>query len=255
MGMRRGDLKDCIIDRISIDEFEPKTGDLNEVMVVGFQVIEKAMGEDLYNFINNSAMESRDVEVSPNPNPDDYFMVFVEIDRNENALKRIREMVKDIENVTGPLPWKASTHLTDDYFPLNEQELEQYVLLDPDNYMSREEWMQQQVPAEEPIEEEADNTDAVIEFLERSDLSEAWIEDNVLHLAGRGSSAQLEFINFGEAKDVLSELGINESALKPLDSTFRTFNAMLGEMRAVPIDDYVVIYHPDSTNVIVGRNT
>jgi hypothetical protein len=246
-----------MVDRISIDEFEPKTGKVNEVMVVGFQVIEQSMGEDLYNFINSSAMESRDVEVSPNPNPDDYYMVFVEIDRNDKSLSKIREMVQDIENVTGPLPWTASTHLTDEFFPLNETELEQYVLLDPDNYMSREEWMKQQDAAadQEPLEEDTHDADAVMEFLQSSDLSEARLENDVLHLAGRGDSVQLEFVSYGEASDVMRDLGINESALKPLDSVYRKFNSMLGEMRAVPIGEYVVIYHPNSTNVIVGRNS
>jgi hypothetical protein len=51
----------------------------------------------------------------------------------------------------------------------------------------------------------------------------------------------------------MAEVGINESAIKPLDSTLRMFNSMLGEMRAVPIDDYIVVFHPSQDNVLVTK--
>lgn len=64
---------------------------------------------------------------------------------------------------------------------------------------------------------------------------------------------QLEIVNFGPAKDIMAEVGINESAIKPLDSTLRMFNSMLGEMRAVPIDEYIVVFHPSQDNVLVTK--
>ena len=73
-------------------------------------------------------------------------------------------------------------------------------------------------------------------------------------MRGSKNVATLEVVNFGSAKEVMAELGINESAIKPLDSTLRMFNSMLGEMRAVPIDDYIVIFNPAVTeNVLVTK--
>ena len=93
MGLQTGDLKDTMLKKVSIDEYEPKTGDASEVLVLGFSLRESTQGQDLYNFLNSSIFEIRDVEVSPNPNPDNYYMVFVEIDRNENVLENIRNIV------------------------------------------------------------------------------------------------------------------------------------------------------------------
>ena len=76
MGLREGDLKDTVLKNISIDEYEPKTGEAKDVMVFGFHVKESAVGNDLYHYISNSIAEVRDVEVSPNPNTDGYYMVF-----------------------------------------------------------------------------------------------------------------------------------------------------------------------------------
>ena len=109
MALRQHDLKNTMLKKISLDEFEPKTGDTKDVMVVGFHIHEQQAGKDLYKFLNHSIHEIRDVEVSPNPNPENYFMVFVEMDRNESSLDNIKSLVKEIENVSGNLDWNIST--------------------------------------------------------------------------------------------------------------------------------------------------
>ena len=58
-----GDLKDTILKKISIDEYEPKTGEAKDVVVLGFYLNENTPGQDLYNFISNSIYEIRDAEV------------------------------------------------------------------------------------------------------------------------------------------------------------------------------------------------
>jgi hypothetical protein len=53
----------------------------------------------------------------------------------------------------------------------------------------------------------------------------------------------------------MQELGISESAinLDPDRFVFDKLNSMLGEMKALPIDNYVVIYNPKDTDIIVAR--
>ena len=57
MALKEGDLQNTILKNISIDEFEPKTGEAADVMVVGFYLNETAPAKDLYHFINNSILE------------------------------------------------------------------------------------------------------------------------------------------------------------------------------------------------------
>ena len=143
MGLHTGDLQDTMLKKVSIDEYEPKTGDASEVLVLGFSLRESTQGQDLYNFLNSSIFEIRDVEVSPNPNPDNYYMVFVEIDRNDKVLENIRNIVKDVENISGKLPWIGKTHLNDDFLPLFDEGISQYVITDPEKYMTKEQFQQQ----------------------------------------------------------------------------------------------------------------
>ena len=247
MSLYEGDLADTILKQISIDEFHPKTGESDEVVVVGYLVTEESAAKDLYNFINNGVVPFRDVEVSPNPNPDGYYMVFVELDRDEGVTENIRSMTKDIENVAGELNWSASTHLTDDSFPLSSTEIEQYIIEDPEQYVGRDEFEEQQMNQET----ESKNS-AILEFLKDSNVLDASITENVLSMRSMTDSATLEIVGFGN-KEIMKDIGIAESAIKPYDSVIRTFNVMLGEMSVAPIDNYLVIFHPAQDTVLVTK--
>jgi hypothetical protein len=262
MSLREGDLRDTVLSKISIDEFEPKTGSAEDVMVIGFYVSEGAVGEDLYHFISGSTVDVRDVEVSPNPNEDDYYMVFVELDRNDGVKQKIEEILKDIGRLTGDLKWKAKTYLNDEYVPFGEQ-LDSFLITDPEHYITREEFEAQQARDEElRLEEErvekesADNSNAILEFLRTTNLLRAGINDGKLNMQDARYILSLEVVDFGAGKEVLQNYGISESAIKAdFDYTlFEKLKTMLGEMKALPIDEYIVIYNPaDQTNVLLTK--
>lgn len=250
MGLKSEDLKDTVLSKVSIDEFEPKTGDSKDVLVLGFHVVEQNVGDDLYSFINSSVYEIRDVEVSPNPNKSGYYMVFIEMDRNKNVLKNIRNIISDVENVSGKLSWKGKTHLNDKYIPVFEDEIENFIITEPSEYMTKEEWEERVAQEEEQekerkAEEERLNiNNQIMEFMKPSSLLGLDINENKITLRDSKNHATLEIVNFGPAKDIMEEVGISESAIGTLDSRLRLFNHMLGEMRAIPIDDYIVIFNP-----------
>ena len=248
MALRQQDLKNTMLKKISLDEFEPKTGETKDVMVVGFHIHAQQAGKDLYRFLNHSIHEIRDVEVSPNPNPENYFMVFVEMDRNENSLDNIKSLVNEIENISGDLDWNISTLLSEKLIDLQSEELNKFVQLDPESYLSPDDWKAQKAEEAkqqetERLEAEAqDNSNKILEFLKGSSLLEAGINDNKLHMRGSKDIATLEIVDFGPAKDVMSDLGISESAVKEMNYSLRKFNSMLGEMKAIPIAEYIVVF-------------
>ena len=51
MPLAEGDLKNTVLKRLSIDEYEPKTGDSQDVMVLGFHINDSKPGKDLYKFL------------------------------------------------------------------------------------------------------------------------------------------------------------------------------------------------------------
>ena len=253
MGLQTGDLQDTMLKKISIDEYEPKTGDSSEVLVLGFSLKESSQGQDLYNFLNSSIFEIRDVEVSPNPNPDNYYMVFVEMDRNEEVLENIRKIVKDVENISGSMPWVGKTHLTDDFHPLFDEGLSEFVITDPEKYMTKEQWEQSKAEEQAVVDAKVESDNSIMEFLKSSNLLKASINNNTLEVEDKFNEAKLEVVGFGEAKDIMAEIGINESAIGDMDSTLKQFNSMLGEMKAIPIQEYIVIFHPSQTNVLITK--
>ena len=78
-GVEYGDLASLITTRVSIAEFEPKTGSENDVVVIGFYCDDEAPAQDLASFIEKSAADVLDTEVSPAADEDGYYMCFVEV--------------------------------------------------------------------------------------------------------------------------------------------------------------------------------
>lgn len=260
MALQEGDLKNTILKKLSLDEFTPKTGDEKDVGVLGFSVQQSYPGDDLYKFISNSPVESRDVEVSPNPNEEGYYMVFVEFDRDENMLDKINSIVSEVKNVAGNLDWEVKLPYMEDAVKLSDPTLATKIQLDPESYLTAKDYkdklaVEAAEAEEQALQEQAEeNSNTILQFLEASNLLEAGINDDKLHMRGAKDVATLQIVNFGPAKETMADLGINESAIKPLDSTLRQFNSMLGEMKAVPIDDYIVIFNPAVTeNILVTK--
>jgi len=261
MALRENDLVNTMFKEVSIDEFEPKTGDAKDVLVLGFYLNESSSGKDLYHFLNNSVQKIRDVEVSPNPNPDGKFMVFVELDRSPDVFENVNSIIKEVERLSGKLGWKLSTLLSEEDLDFNQENFIGFVQTDPENYMNPEDWKAQKAEAEQQaeekrLEEEAqDKSNRILEFLKPSNILEAGINDGKLHIRGSRDIATFEVVNFGNIDEVMEELGIKESAIKlDFDKVkLSKLNAMLGEVKAIPIDEYIVMYNPSHKDVLVTR--
>ena len=138
--LRHNDLQGVVVERISVDEFEPKTGEKEDIAVIGFYVTEQEAGKDLAKFIAKSVFEHRDVEVTPNPNEENLYMVFVEVDRNEGLVEGLRNLVDDIVNVTGKLEWKVKPLLSDSEIAIDDPVLETIIKQSPETYQTKEEY-------------------------------------------------------------------------------------------------------------------
>ena len=266
MPLKEGDLKDVVLKKLSIDEFEPKTGDAKDVLVLGFQVTESTVGDDLYGFLNGATVDIRDIEVSPNPNEDGYYMVFVEMDRNDAVVEGIKTLLRDTERLAGKLQWEAKTYLNDNYLPMAGDEIYEYIITDPAKYMTREEFEaertarmeEEQRLAEEAAAEAAalDASNNILNFLKDSNLLQAGINEGKLVLQDSRNIVALEIVDFGSSDEVMLKHGIKESAIKfDFDKVlFGKLKSMLGEMAALPIDQYVVIYNPlKQDNILIAK--
>ena len=249
MSLKENDLAGVLLPKLSIDEFEPKTGEKENISVLGFYVAEESAGEDLANFINKSSFNYRDVEVSPNPTEDNEFMVFVEFDRDEKLIPTIMELVNDISHIGGSLEWKAKPLLSEDPVNLDPSMLETWVSTSPEDYMTKEDYDDKQK------QEEQDRVDSIQNFLADNTNADVVLKDNILKLKDYKYSVNLEFINYGEGKWTLEESGLSELAI---DSDFdfslmKQLNSMKGNLSIVPINKHIVFHNPATDQVLIAK--
>jgi len=134
-GMTRGALDHLVQPLISVDEYESKISD-RRAIVVGFYVDDEHPANDLSNFIDRGSQPVLDTEVSPAPTPDGYFVVFVEIKRDEEFPKILMELLKDVNNISNVRDWSFTCPLHDGPIELTEDSLRKNLTLDDEKVIN-----------------------------------------------------------------------------------------------------------------------
>ena len=98
MSIQHNDLVNLIEPVISIDQFKSKVGDDKNIVVLAFDVKDAEPAKDLSQFIE-TGHDTVDVDVSPGPNKDGFYKVFVELERNSKLFSNIDTILKDVKRV------------------------------------------------------------------------------------------------------------------------------------------------------------
>ena len=99
-GLESGDLKRLIHTELHIDEFRSKLGDDSDVIVLSFKVDSKEPATDLVSFIEKGYEWVLDADVSSGELEDGSYIVFVELDRNNQAATNIMQLMDELMNLT-----------------------------------------------------------------------------------------------------------------------------------------------------------
>lgn len=129
-GLLHNDLDKLVLPLLDIDTFESKIDDSRSI-VVAFYVFEPEPARDLDSFISKSSLEIFDTEASPAPTTDGYYVVFVEIERNNQFPKTVMDLVSEVNNLTSNTKWRFKVYGKDGIFELSENNLKTKVNLDP----------------------------------------------------------------------------------------------------------------------------
>lgn len=245
--LQHNDLNGVLLPTISFDEFEPKTGDKKDTAVIGFYVTEQSAGEDLMKFLHRSKFDLRDVEVTPNPNPDNYYMVFAEVDRKEGLLGLIKELANDITNVSGDSAWKIKPLLSDDEIDLISDSVQEYIIELPEEYISKEDF--------DSKKEQTQFEESVKSFFSKSNALDIELVENKIKIKDYKFSTTLEFVNFGEGRLTLEESGLSELAIDA-DFDYDLMNrltSMKGSLSIVPINKHIVFHDTETDRVLVAK--
>lgn len=106
MGLRANDLEDMVVNIFEVDSFQSKMGDDRDVCVVSFIAKERSPARDMMEFIEKGYNFVLDSDVSSGEDNDGNYHVFVELQRDENLVENIKELISGINKLSGDLDWK-----------------------------------------------------------------------------------------------------------------------------------------------------
>lgn len=244
MSLKHGDLKGTILPKLSIDEYEPKAGDRQDVIVVAFYADDEGPANDLNTFIQRGSIDTLDVEVSDSTDDDGNYLVFVEMNRNDTFPNKLQALIKDIENVTSQQDWSCVTYLGGDVeFQFNDPDLYNYVMLNPDEYITKDEFSMKSID------------EAVYDFFKDSYLSELTLVGKSITLKGNNSTIIAEVVDVGSYDTVISRNYLTESAFKVdrITQESKVLKSVLGNYQIAPIGDYFCI--GNENNILLLANT
>jgi hypothetical protein len=93
--IQNNDLTGHVGEMFSIDQYKSKIGKDENVVVVAFNVKDNLPAKDLSLFIE-TGHDVIDTDVSPGPNNDGDYKVYVELERNTKLFESIDNILKDI---------------------------------------------------------------------------------------------------------------------------------------------------------------
>jgi hypothetical protein len=138
-GIEIGDLARLINPVMSVDEFRSKMGEDKDIIVAGFVVMSKLPALDLVNFLEKSYDWVLDADVSSGETANGNYYVFVEMQRNANAIKNIMQMLEDMMNLTEQkLEDWTFTYINDPKeVPVTLENLQAKIITDPSMYEAK----------------------------------------------------------------------------------------------------------------------
>lgn len=238
MSVRNGELRYHVLPMISIDEFSAKAGTDEEVIVVGFYCKEEIAAFDLDDFIDKGIIEVLSSEVSPNPDPDGYWMVFVEFRRRPSFWARLTELVKDVERLTTALDWRVRVHGSDRLHAPDDRALRKAVPLSPEDYILRH--------------RDRDLT----AYFESSALDGFRSHNGTLTFESAQDRLHVELVDWVTPKQGLDHPVLRGAKWNPLigNPRGRALNRMLGEGWTVTsLDNVLLIQHEESDRMVIAR--
>lgn len=229
-GLREGDLEDIVLPLISVDEYQSKIDD--EAIVFAFFVKDQDGAKDLNRFIQKSPASLLDTDISPAPNQKGYYLVFVELLKNDLLPKTIETILEEVSPLVGIEHWNMRVRGVDKLLPVTRKLLAKH-------FGDKE----QEAVAE-----------SVTHYLTKSDLSDVETQGRSIDLVRDGRRMSFDLVEYKEADD--HALFETPTSLTFADvALLRRLEIMLGEGWVVGgTSDSVMLRHRDENNIIILRH-
>lgn len=226
-GLRAKDLKDLVLPLISVDEYESRISE--KAIVIGFLVHDKDAADDLNRFIQKSAINVLDTDVSPAPDQHGYYFVFIEIMNDAKFSKAVDSLIHEVSPLVDVHSWKMRIRKTKSLLAYTESNL---------------------IKGIERANRLKENK--IYEFFKDSCLNGLVIEETKITM---NHGIIFELCDFGNVDDILIE---NDLADKPFSVTFKEavhtnkLTKMLGEGWVVnTINDNILLQNTNTDDALL----
>lgn len=243
MSLKNGDLSGTILPDVSVDEFEPKAGSEQDVIVVAFYLKDEDPADDLNTFIQRGFVDTLDVEVSPNTDEEGRYLVFVEMSRDETFLNKLTALLLDVGNLTDDHEWKIKTYYSgDQVFSIDDPELASFLILDSNSYVPKDKFKMKDIE------------ESINQFFEGSLVSGLTIQGNVVTLSHYGSKIIAEVVDVGEYDTVIGRNFLSESAFGVGKNSYeaKVLQSMLGNCQVLPLGKFLCVSRDDTVMLLNG---
>lgn len=132
--LHKSDLIDLVKKVFEIDSYKSKIGDDEEIIVLSFTVTSEGPAKDLENFIEMGYSFVLDADTSVGETIDGTYKVFVEIERNRNAISHILKLLDGICKLTDIPTMRFRYFKSFTSYAATEENLTKIVPLDKDAY-------------------------------------------------------------------------------------------------------------------------
>jgi len=134
MGLRAGDLKNCVYKVFEIDSYKSKMGDDKNIVTLSFSVNEELPAKDLMNFLEKGYEFVLDADVTSGEQSDGTYKVFVELQRSKTVGTEILEILDGVKKIAELDELKFRYYKNFRSVNADEQSLQEFVPTDPENY-------------------------------------------------------------------------------------------------------------------------
>lgn len=135
-GLRANDLAGMVENVIMIDRHVPKLEAEEDAIVIAFQTLREEAGHDLSDFIERGPFDVLDADVSPAPDENGKYYVFIELPRSHRSWAMLSKILDHVRRVTGITrnQWEFLAPGDRDPFPLSEDRYRSLITQTPYEY-------------------------------------------------------------------------------------------------------------------------
>ena len=238
MGLRAGDLKDLILDTFEVDSFQSKMGEDRDVCVVSFISTQRAPARDMMEFIEKGYNFVLDSDVSAGEDRDGNYHVFVELQRDKDLPRNIKELTDGITKLCGCESWQFKNYKSQKSYPL--EQLDEVITTSPIEYDT----MMENIRVE-----------SINRFFGKTYKDQIVVEGDTITIKKPfGVELSFNIESFGSKKDIQTDL--SETIAVDTKSTAEVLwlTKLLGEMNITKYGDNFVLENGNKAMKIrIGR--